>query len=140
MSNLRGEIRTYARTVAGAETFTINQLLKHLGVRTTDEEGRKRVLAAINGVRMDGVIDPDAEIVLKTIERGHAWRWANAPGGPAIQNEPAEPHEVTAELEEEPAEVPHVCAFEVVGRTKGDDAVLIVRNSIGEVFRVVPII
>ena len=135
MSNLRGEIRTYARTVAGAETFTINQLLKHLGVRTTDEEGRKRVLAAINGVRMDGVIDPDAEVVLKTIERGHAWRWANAPGGPAIQNEPAEPEQDPGE----PVQAPHICAYEVVGYTGGDNSVTIVRNAGGQIFRVVPI-
>jgi hypothetical protein len=135
MSNLRGEIRTYARTVAGAETFTINQLLKHLGVRTTDEEGRKRVLAAINGVRMDGVIDPDAEIVLKTIERGHAWRWANAPGGPVIHSEPAEPDGDPGE----PVQAPHVCAFEVVGRTTGDRPVIILRNSIGEIFKAIPI-
>lgn len=138
MSSLKGQVVTYFIERSQGKPVSMATLLKLTGTKG-GPEGRRRIQGVINGIKRQG-----GPIAIETLVGGEVWVQTDWAEMAAQETEP--PREVVAELEDEDEDpgqpvnaAPHVCAFEVVGRTTGDSAVLIIRNSVGEIFKAVPI-
>lgn len=152
-SSLRGEIAAYFLSDARGRVVTLRQLCTAMGVRFSDQEARARVRNAVRALYREGQ-EEGAPLVLEVVIRAQAWKQANyvataadieqAAGGPPpfdpkdFVDAPRPENEDDEEPDPEPTDR-HVCAFEVVGRTTGDNPKIILRNSIGEIFKAVPI-
>jgi hypothetical protein len=141
MANLKGQIQAYLIEESGGKVVSLATLMKITGER--GETGATRVKAAVSHIKRAGERG-DGLIKLKNHVPGQVWQVTNwAEIAPTGQSDAADlepiPEPGTETAPETTEASPHVCAFEVVGYTRGDEAVPIIRNARGEIFKAVPI-